>query len=85
MRRIIQIKNHLTSNNQKTDKNTITITDNRTGISSFNIGKTYTLSVKDNYVKASDIEKIKSADGKPLRSYDPAYMNTICCVNYVFI
>jgi hypothetical protein len=57
----------------KDDKNTITITDNRTG-------KTYTFQLKEGVLKASDLETIKDTNGKPLRSYDPAFMNTISCV-----
>ncbi len=46
----------------------------------FILGKTYTFKLFDGALKASDLETIRDANKKPLRSYDPAYMNTINCV-----
>ena len=43
-------------------------------------GKTYELPITDNSIKASDLGKIKDADGEVLRSYDPGCMNTVSCV-----
>jgi len=53
-------------------KDTLTVVDNRTG-------KTYELPIQDGAVRASDLGKIRTEDGEPLRSYDPAYMNTASC------
>ncbi|KAG6005149.1 hypothetical protein E4U21_000403 [Claviceps maximensis] len=60
-------------------KQSLTVTDNRTG-------KTYDLPIKNNAVLATDIKKIKAQSphedrpedetGQGLRVYDPAYMNT---------
>ena len=44
-------------------------------------GKTKSIPIKDGYIKASDLNKI--ADEKVLRSYDPGYMNTICCTSKI--
>jgi citrate synthase len=76
MQRLTLFRSQLQSSklSNKDDKNSITITDNRTG-------KTYNFQLKDGVLKASDIETIKDSNGKPLRSYDPAFMNTISCVN----
>jgi len=54
-------------------KDTLTITDNRTG-------KTYELPVEHGTIRAMDLRKIKiSDDDFGLMSYDPAYMNTASC------
>ena len=45
------------------------------------IGKTYELPIKDGAINATDLGKIKDAQGEVTRSYDPAYMNTVCCVS----
>jgi citrate synthase len=74
MKRISLIRSQLVNSKLSTkDANSITITDNRTG-------KTYNFILKDGVFKASDLETIKDVNGKPLRSYDPAFMNTISCV-----
>jgi citrate synthase len=56
-----------------TTKNTLTITDNRTG-------KTYEVPITDGTIKAMDLRNIK-ADDKDfgLMTYDPAFMNTASC------
>ncbi|KAH8891737.1 peroxysomal citrate synthase [Thozetella sp. PMI_491] len=63
---------------QGRSRQSLTVTDNRTG-------KTYELPIKNNSVLATDIKKIKSApqEDRPedettqgLRVYDPGYMNT---------
>jgi citrate synthase len=54
-------------------KDTLTITDNRTG-------KTYELAVSDGTIKAMDLRQIKtSEDDFGLMAYDPAFLNTASC------
>jgi citrate synthase len=54
-------------------KDTLTITDNRTG-------KQYEVSITDGTIKAADLKQIKVADDDfGLMSYDPAYLNTASC------
>jgi citrate synthase len=54
-------------------KNTLSITDNRTG-------KTYELPIQDGAIRAVDLRQIKDApDDFGLMSYDPAFMNTAAC------
>jgi citrate synthase len=55
--------------NQKERKDTLTITDNRSG-------KSVELKVKNDTINASELKKVLSAEGTPLMSYDPAYLNT---------
>lgn len=52
--------------------NTLTVTDNRTG-------KTYTLDITSNCIEAIKLLAIKDKEGVVTRSFDPAYMNTVCC------
>jgi citrate synthase len=54
-------------------KDTLTVTDNRTG-------KTYELPIEYGTVRATDLRKIKvDPEDFGLMSYDPAYMNTAEC------
>ena len=54
-------------------KDTLTITDNRTG-------KQYELPIEDGAIRANDLRKIKtSADDFGLMSYDPSFLNTASC------
>ena len=54
-------------------KNTLTVTDNRTG-------KTYELPVTDGAIRSLDLRKIKTdAEDFGLMGYDPAYLNTASC------
>jgi citrate synthase len=54
-------------------KNTLTVTDNRTG-------KTYEIPVDHDTIKAIDLRQIKvNPDDFGLMSYDPAYLNTAAC------
>src|SRR5262249_38965070 len=54
-------------------KDTLTITDNRTG-------KSYELPIKDGTVRATDLRQIRVDEQDfGLMSYDPAYMNTAAC------
>ena len=46
--------------------------DNRTG-------KSYELQIKNNSVAATQLLQIKNVSGDVTRSFDPAYMNTVCC------
>jgi citrate synthase len=54
-------------------KDTLTITDNRTG-------KSYEVPVADGTIRAMDLRQIKTgADDFGLMTYDPAFMNTASC------
>src|SRR3954470_90627 len=54
-------------------KDSLTVTDNRTG-------KSYELPIKDGTIRALDLREIKvSQDDFGLLSYDPAYLNTASC------
>jgi citrate synthase len=55
------------------NKNTLTITDNRTG-------KQYEIPVENGAIKAMDLRQIKAGDDDfGLMTYDPAFMNTASC------
>jgi citrate synthase len=56
-----------------TGRETLTVTDNRTG-------STYELPIQDGTVRAMDLRQVKT-DGEDfgLMTYDPAYMNTASC------
>src|SRR5262245_35487293 len=54
-------------------KDTLTVTDNRTG-------KSYELPITDGTIRALDLRQIKVNDGDfGLLAYDPAYLNTASC------
>jgi len=54
-------------------KETLTITDNRTG-------KTYEVPITEDTIKAIDLKQIHAVDGDfGLMTYDPAFMNTASC------
>jgi citrate synthase len=54
-------------------KDSLTITDNRTG-------KSYELPVTEGCIKAADLRQVKVADDDfGLMAYDPAYLNTASC------
>ena len=54
-------------------KDTLTITDNRTG-------RTYEVPIADDTIKATDLRQIKVAeDDFGMMTYDPAFMNTAAC------
>src|SRR3954464_3773406 len=54
-------------------KETLTVTDNRTG-------KSYELPIKDGTIRALDLREIRTGpDDFGLLSYDPAYLNTASC------
>ncbi|HQQ78799.1 MAG TPA: citrate/2-methylcitrate synthase, partial [Thermoanaerobaculia bacterium] len=55
------------------EKNSISITDNRTG-------KSYELPVENGTIRALDLRKIKTGDDDfGLMTYDPAFTNTASC------
>ena len=58
-----------------TGKDTISVTDNRTG-------KTYELPIRDNHILSKDLGKITCGD-ESLMTYDPGYMLTICCTSQI--
>jgi citrate synthase len=54
-------------------KDTLTVTDNRTG-------QTYELPISDGTIRANDLRQMKTGpDDFGLMSYDPAFMNTATC------
>jgi citrate synthase len=58
-------------------KETLTVTDNRTG-------QTYELPVSNDTIRATDLRRIKVKPDDPgLMSYDPAYMNTASCTSRI--
>lgn len=57
-------------------KDSLSVHDNRTG-------KKYELKVTDGAISATDLGKIKDAQGEVTRSYDPAYMNTVSCISRI--
>lgn len=50
--------------------------DNRTG-------KSYEIPIKNNFIMASELAKLKSDENKGLKSYDPGFMNTISCTSKI--
>ena len=64
-----------TRNNSK--KESLTITDNRTG-------KSYEIPIEDGAIKALDLRQIRSSpDDFGLMSYDPAFSNTAACRSHI--
>src|SRR5580658_8743321 len=54
-------------------KDTLTVTDNRTG-------KSYEIAIENETIRAADLRQIKvSPDDFGLMSYDPAFTNTASC------
>lgn len=77
MDRIQAVSKHLASEETEAKKeDTITVVDNRNG-------KSYTLKITNNTIKPTDLKQIKNADGKPLKTFDPGYMNTTCCISKI--
>jgi citrate synthase len=58
------------------NKNSLTITDNRTG-------KNYEIPITDSTIRALDLRQIKVKDEFGMMSYDPAFTNTASCRSYV--
>jgi citrate synthase len=50
--------------------------DNRTGLK-------YEIEIKDDTINATNLANLKSPNGEVLRSFDPAYMNTVCCISKI--
>jgi citrate synthase len=44
-------------------------------------GKSAVLAIKDGYILSGDLQKV--AGEKVIRSYDPGYMNTVCCTSKI--
>jgi citrate synthase len=62
---------------QSQDRNTLTVTDNRTG-------KTYTLPIECGTVRSMDLRQIKvSEDDFGLLGYDPGFLNTASCKSQI--
>ena len=57
-------------------KDSLTVTDNRTG-------KTYEIPIKNNFIMANELGKMKGDNIKGLKSYDPGFMNTISCTSKI--
>jgi len=77
MNRLEKITQHVTpEQTEAKGESTITVTDNRSG-------KSYTLAVTDNTIKATDLKQIKDGKGAPLKTFDPGYMNTTCCISRI--
>jgi citrate synthase len=58
-------------------RNTLTITDNRTG-------KTYELPIEHDAIRAADLRQIKvEADEFGMMAYDPAFTNTASCISRI--
>ena len=53
-----------------------TIVDNRTGVK-------YEFEIRDDTINATNLANLKSQNGEVLRSFDPAYMNTVCCISKI--
>ena len=64
----------MSATSDNSSKETLTITDNRTG-------KTYEVPIKDGTIRAMDLRQIKTEDAEDfgLMTYDPAFMNTASC------
>ena len=52
------------------------MTDNRTG-------KTFEVNIVNDSINATQLLAMKSVSGEVLRSFDPAYMNTVCCISTI--
>jgi citrate synthase len=76
MKRVALLSQHVAVNSVDAKGTTLTITDNRTG-------KNYSLPITDNTIKATDLKQIKDANGKILKTFDPGYMNTTCCISKI--
>jgi len=66
-----------TSDTGATSRDTVTITDNRTG-------KSYELPITHDTIKAMDLRQIKvHPEDFGMISYDPAYNNTASCISHI--
>eukprot|EP00388_Colpodella_angusta_P000752 GDKJ01002608.1.p1 GENE.GDKJ01002608.1~~GDKJ01002608.1.p1 ORF type:complete len:482 (-),score=102.35 GDKJ01002608.1:448-1893(-) len=76
MDRISTLNKQVKGETSAKSPDSLTITDNRTG-------KSYTIAITHNTIKASDLKKIKNADGEILRSFDPGFTNTASCISKI--
>jgi citrate synthase len=66
-----------TAEESSSHRETLTITDNRTG-------RTYELPITNETIRASDLRKIKVNDADfGMMSYDPAFSNTASCISRI--
>lgn len=66
-----------TAEANSTRRETLTITDNRTG-------RSYDIPITNDTIRASDLRKIKVEDGDfGMMSYDPAFNNTASCISRI--
>jgi citrate synthase len=73
----IPITHANTADSGSTRRDTLTITDNRTG-------KTYEVSITNDAIRASDLRKIRvDEDDFGMMSYDPAFNNTASCISRI--
>ncbi len=62
---------------QRAGRDTLSVTDNRTG-------KSYELPIKHDTIRAMDLRQIKvNTDDFGMMSYDPAFTNTACCISRI--
>src|SRR5829696_10102054 len=68
----------MSATSDSSSKETLTITDNRTG-------KQYELPIKDGTIRAMDLRQIKTGEAEDfgLMTYDPAFMNTASCKSQI--
>jgi citrate synthase len=59
-----------------TAKESLTVIDNRSG-------EKLEFTITDNSINCTDLARFKDQNGEVLRSYDPAYMNTVCCTSSI--
>ena len=57
-------------------KESLTVIDNRSG-------EKLEFKITDNSINCTDLSRFKDQNGEVLRSYDPAYMNTVCCTSSI--
>jgi ABC-type methionine transport system ATPase subunit len=57
-------------------KNSLSVVDNRTG-------KTFEFPIINHAINATHLLQIKNVSGNVLRSFDPAYMNTVNCISRI--
>ena len=43
----------------------------------------YKLAISNNTIKATDLKQVKDLNGAPLKTFDPGYMNTTCCISRI--
>jgi len=66
-----------TTDSSSTGRDTLTITDNRTG-------KSYEIPITNDTIRASDLRKVRVEEGDfGMMSYDPAFNNTASCISRI--